>query len=107
VQMESADWDLHLRTTKYATENSDMRPPHIIPWALHHHFSRVTFRNKPEPRACTHEHIGIHDKWSNEELEKYGPKPLPEQGFYVKFRRFIKRFRISKIVDREKVETTN
>ncbi len=104
VQMEAADWDLHLRTTKYAFENSDMRPPHIIPWALHHHFSRVTFRNKPEPRACTHKHIGIQEKWNSQELEKYGPKPLLEQGIYVKFRRFIKRFRISKVVDREKVD---
>lgn len=103
-QIESADWDLHLKVTKRAVETGDIRPPHIVPWALHHHFSRVTFRSEPEKRACKHQHISIKDKWSEEELALYGPKLLEEQGFYVKLRKLIKKFQIRKTINREKVE---
>jgi len=104
-EMESADWDLLIRTSKLAATTNTIRPPHTIPWALHHHFSRVTFRNKPEPRACKHEHKGVHEKWTQEEIAKYGPKSLHEHGLYIKFRKFIKKFRIAKTVNREQVET--
>ncbi|MDQ6950442.1 MAG: glycosyltransferase [Mariprofundales bacterium] len=105
VQMEAADFDLHLRTTQRAVEVGDIRPPFIIPWALHHHFSRVTFRGTPEPRSCDHQHRSVDAKWDAESQQQYGPKNLQEQGFYVKLRRFVKRFRVSKVVNREQVPT--
>lgn len=105
VQMEAADFDLHLRTTKLAVETGDIKPPFIIPWALHHHFSRVTFRGTPEPCACDHQHRAVDAKWNMEEQRKYGPKSLQESGFYVRLRRIIKQFRFSKKVDRERVVT--
>lgn len=106
VEMEGADWDLHMRTTKRAIEHGDIRPPHMIPWALHHHFSRVTFRSKPEPRACDHAHRRIDEKWTKEEIELFGPKQLPEQESFSKWvRKTIKSLRFGKAMSREKVET--
>lgn len=106
VQMEAADWDLHMRTTQRAMEHGDIRPPHMIPWALHHHFSRVTFRATPEPRVCDHEHIGIEEKWGRENLALFGPKQLIEQeSLYKHMRRLIKSMRIGKKMSREAVET--
>ncbi|RME59602.1 glycosyltransferase, partial [Candidatus Parcubacteria bacterium] len=53
-RIEAADWDLHIRASKRAHEMGDIRPPMIVPWALHHHFSRMTFYANPEPRVCSH-----------------------------------------------------
>lgn len=104
VQMEAADFDLHLRATQRAVEVGDIRPPCIIPWALHHHFSRVTFRSTPEPRACGHQHLTVDQKWSKEQQERYGPKSLQEQGWYVQLRKQIKKLRLPSNFSREKVE---
>lgn len=104
VQMEAADWDLHMRTTKRAIEHGDIRPPHMIPWALHHHFSRVTFRSAPEPRACDHTHKRIDEKWSAEDLALFGPKQLAEpESLGRRLRRGIKALRTGKQISRENV----
>lgn len=105
VEMEAADFDLFARVTRRAVERGDIRPPFIVPWALHHHFSRVTFRADPEPRACRHRHRRVEEKWSPQEQALYGPQLLEEWGWYVEFRRFIKRFRIGRRVVREDVAT--
>ena len=105
VEMEAADFDLYARTCQRAINHGDVRPPFIIPWALHHHFSRVTFRGNPESRACTHQHRRVEDKWSLAEQHLYGPQLLNERGWYVRFRKFIKRFRLGNAVIREDVCT--
>ncbi|MBF0282148.1 MAG: glycosyltransferase [Zetaproteobacteria bacterium] len=97
VQMEGSDWDLHMRITQRAIECGDIRPPHIIPWALHHHFSRVTFRSTPEPRICDHRHMGIQEKWSEHQLAQFGPKQLQEApSIKQQLRRILKSLRITK-----------
>jgi len=62
VQMEGADWDLAIRTAKISEEQCTIKPAYIIPTALHHHFSRVTFHSTPEPRICDHSHLKLEDK---------------------------------------------
>jgi len=104
VQMEGADWDLAIRTAKYAKKGCDIKPSHIIPSALHHHFSRVTFHSVPEPRICDHSHLKIEDKWTPEEVQKYGPHLPQDTSWRSDVRRWIKKLRITRTkIDREKV----
>jgi len=106
VRMEGSDWDLHMRTTSRAIAVGDIRPPQIVPWALHHHFSRVTFRAKPEPRACDHDHMKIEQKWSREQLALFGPKQLQSPPSLLRrLRSFLKSLRPAPKKSRETVET--
>jgi len=105
VQMEGADWDLAIRTGKMSAEVGNIKPAHIIPSALHHHFSRVTFHSVPEPRICDHSHRKIEDKWTPEEIQKYGPHLPQDTSWRSDVRRWVKKLRITrKKIDREKVE---
>lgn len=76
-QIEAADWDLHIRVKQHIERHHDMHPPVIISSALHHHFAGVTFRKNPEPRNCNHTHLPLDEKWSQAEIEQFGPH-LPE-----------------------------
>jgi len=103
-RVESSDWDIHIRASKRASEVGDIKPPVIVPWALHHHFSRVTFHSKPEPCACNHPHIKLSDKWSDEEIKRYGPWLPEDLSWRATIRKFIKRFRVDlNPIDREAV----
>jgi len=105
VQMEGADWDLSIRLAKYAEQHDNIKPAHIIPSALHHHFSRVTFHSAPEPRVCDHTHLKLEDKWTQEEIKTYGPHLPQDTSWRSDVRRWIKKIRITRTkVDREKVE---
>jgi glycosyltransferase involved in cell wall biosynthesis len=104
VQVESSDWDLHITAAKRAAEVGDIQVPYIIPWALHHHFARLTFHSHPEPRACNHEHIKLQEKWTTEDIERYGPKLPIDTSWRADLRRWVKKFRIDfRRIDREKV----
>lgn len=106
VRMESSDWDLHMRVKQLSEQDADIKPPYIVPWALHHHFSRVTFHNRPEPRACTHEHLKIEQKWTDKEIALYGPHLPQDTSWRASLRKGIKKLRINvRPVDREKVDT--
>ncbi|RMH35918.1 MAG: glycosyltransferase [Nitrospirae bacterium] len=104
-RIESGDWDLHIRASKRAHEIGDIKPPMIVPWALHHHFSRMTFYSEPEPRACRHPHMRIEEKWSAEDIARYGPRLPEDNSWRARVRQRIKSLRISKGPDREHVET--
>ncbi len=106
VQMESADWNLHITVAKRAAEIGDVKPPHIVPWSLHHHFARLTFHSQPEPRACTHSHLKLDEKWTQAEIDRYGPKLPLDTSWRSDLRRWIKKLRIDfRRVDREQVDT--
>ena len=105
VQMEAADWDLCIRMAQLAEKDSHFKPAHIIPSALHHHFSRVTFHSTPEPRLCNHSHLKLEEKWSQEDIARYGPHLPQDTSWRADVRRWIKKIRITRTqVDREKVE---
>jgi len=90
-QIEAADWDLHIRVKKYIEQKGDIQPPMIIPWALHHHFAGVTFRKNPEPRQCKHTHLSLDSKWSQHDIDVYGPH-LPASNLFIdRLRAYIKR----------------
>ncbi|RME80736.1 MAG: glycosyltransferase [Zetaproteobacteria bacterium] len=103
-RIEAADWDIHIRAAKRAEEVGDIQPPMIIPWALHHHFSRMTFYAQPEPRACDHPHLRIDEKWPAEAIRKYGPRLPEDTSWRARWRRWIKSLRPTKSPSREQVQ---
>ncbi len=104
VRMEAADHDLAIRTAKLAADTAVLRPPHIIASALHHHFSRVTFHSHPEPYSCDHPHLKITEKWTDEQMARYGPSLPEDTSWRADVRRWVKKFRIVyRKVDRERI----
>lgn len=106
VAMEASDWHLMILASKRAEEIGDLNPPAIVPSSLHHHFARLTFHSNPEPRACKHTHLRLEDRWSSDEIQRYGPSLPQENSKWSSARKLIKSFRIDRRkTDREKVDT--
>lgn len=104
VQIEAADFDLMMRVSKLSQEDESIQAPVVVPWALHHHFSRVTFHSEPEPRACNHSHRNVEDKWSAEDIQRYALHLPQDTSWRAGIRRWVKKFRITRTkVDRQKV----
>ena len=74
-RIQSADFDLFMRTKKRAMDVGDIKPCQIALGAFIHHFSRMTskYAVKPKPFADQQKMIGLDQKWTVEEADALHP----------------------------------
>ena len=74
-RLQSADFDLFMRSKKRALEGGDIQPAHIALGVLIHHYIRMTskYAVKPKPFADRDKLIDLKDKWSMSELTSLHP----------------------------------
>jgi GT2 family glycosyltransferase len=74
-RMQSADFDLFMRSKKRALEHGDIKPCHIVLGVFIHHFNRMTVKYavKPKPFADRKNLISLADKWSTDDLDRLHP----------------------------------
>jgi GT2 family glycosyltransferase len=70
-RIQSADFDLYIRSKKRSLEHGDIKPCHLALGVMNHHYIRITVRSKPPVFKDRHRLIRLEDKWSRQELEKY------------------------------------
>ncbi len=73
--MQSADFDLFMRSKKRSLEHQDIKPCHIVLGAFIHHYNRMTVKYavKPKPFADKKNLIALSEKWSAKDLEIFHP----------------------------------
>jgi len=67
-RVQSADYDLYLRTKDRSIRHGDIRPVHICLDVFVHHYIRVTLRARPPQFADAYRLINLQDKWPKEYL---------------------------------------
>ena len=74
-RIQGADWDLFIRTKKRSVETGDIKPCHIALGVFIHHYIRMTakYAVKATPFADAGNIIGLEDKWTREQIEKFHP----------------------------------
>jgi len=74
-KMQSADFDLFMRSKKRSLEIADMKPCHIVLGVFIHHFNRMTVKYavKPKPFADKKNLIALEEKWSAHDLDVLHP----------------------------------
>lgn len=74
-RIQSADFDLFMRTKKRAMDIGDIKPCQIALGAFIHHFSRMTskYAVKPRPFADQHKMIALNEKWTAVEADELHP----------------------------------
>ena len=74
-RIQSADFDLFMRTKKRALDVGDIKPCQIALGVFIHHFSRMTskYAVKPKPFADQHKMIGLNEKWTAIEADELHP----------------------------------
>ena len=74
-RIQTADFDLFMRTKKRAQEVGDIKPCQIALGAFIHHYSRMTskYAVKPKPFTDAAELLDINIKWSEEERDALHP----------------------------------
>lgn len=65
-RIQSADFDLYVRSKKRSLEKGDMKPVHIAWGVFNHHFIRMTVKSKPTAFADQKKMISLEEKWGNE-----------------------------------------
>ncbi len=69
-RLQSADFDLFLRSKKRATEYKDIKPVQILKGIYLHHFIRLTVKAKYPPFADKENLISLLDKWDKKEASE-------------------------------------
>ena len=74
-RIQSADFDLFMRSKKRALTDGDIKPCQIALGAFIHHYGKMTVKYavKPKPFADQVNLIGLHDKWSRQEIDEMHP----------------------------------
>jgi GT2 family glycosyltransferase len=74
-RMQSADFDLFMRSKKRELESGDLKPCHIALGVFVHHFNRMTVKYavKAKPFADNSNLIALSDKWSAQDLDILHP----------------------------------
>lgn len=74
-RIQSADFDLFMRTKKRALTEGDIKPCQIALGAFIHHYSRMTskYAVKPKPFADQAGMIGLEQKWTAQEANEWHP----------------------------------
>ena len=74
-RIQGADWDLFIRTKKRSVETGDIKPCHIALGVFIHHYIRMTakYAVKATPFADAGNIIGLDEKWTREQIEKFHP----------------------------------
>ena len=66
-RIQSADFDLYLRSKKRAVETQDIKPIHLALGVYFHHYSRLTFKSRHYiPFADADNLISLDEKWGPE-----------------------------------------
>lgn len=75
TRMQSADFDLFMRTKQRHLETGDIKPCHIALGVYIHHFIRMTAKYAVKPVAFADKSnlIHLHDKWSQQQLNDLHP----------------------------------
>lgn len=75
TRIQSADFDLFMRSKKRHLEKGDIKPCHIALGIYIHHYIRMTakYAVKPVPFADKKNLIQLSDKWTAEELNELHP----------------------------------
>jgi len=75
TRIQSADFDLFMRSKKRHLEKGDIKPCHIALGVYIHHYIRMTakYAVKPVPFADKKNLIQLSDKWTAEELNEFHP----------------------------------
>lgn len=68
---QAADFDMYMRTCERWDSHGDIRPMSLVAGVYHHHFSRLTARQKYPPFKDSANLVGLEDKWSKEQRDKY------------------------------------
>jgi hypothetical protein len=74
-RMQTADFDLFMRSKKRTVENGDIKPCHIALGVFIHHFNRMTakYAVKPKPFADKKNLMPLEQKWSAGDLDLLHP----------------------------------
>lgn len=74
-RIQSADFDLFMRSKKRSLENGDIKPCHIALGVFIHHYNRMTVKYavKPKPFADKNNLIALEKKWTAEDLDRLHP----------------------------------
>ena len=74
-RIQAADWDMFMRTKKRSVEQKDIKPCHIALGVYIHHYIRMTakYAVKPTPFADIDRMMGLHQKWTDEEIAAFHP----------------------------------
>lgn len=74
-RIQSADFDLFMRTKKRALTEGDIKPCQIALGAFIHHYSRMTskYAVKPKPFADQAGMIGLEQKWTAQQANEWHP----------------------------------
>jgi glycosyltransferase involved in cell wall biosynthesis len=67
-RIQSADFDLYLRSKRRMIESGDMRPSHICLDVFVHHYIRLTTKAIHPPFADRDNLIALREKWSEDDL---------------------------------------
>lgn len=75
-QIQSADFDLYIRTKKRSVEVGDIKPCQVALGVYIHHYIRLTskYAIKPVPFADADNLIKLTDKWTAREIDLYSIK---------------------------------
>ena len=67
--IQSADFDLYLRSKKRHATHGDMKPMHIALDTFNHHFVRLTVKARPPRFVDADKLVELEDKWTAEEMK--------------------------------------
>ncbi len=69
-RIQSADFDLYVRSKKRSLEKGDMKPVHIAWGVFNHHFIRMTVKSKPAEFSDKTKMVSLKEKWGDK-LDAY------------------------------------
>ncbi|MCC6251401.1 MAG: glycosyltransferase family 2 protein [Bacteroidia bacterium] len=69
-RIQSADFDIYMRSKKRSLEYGDIKPCHIALNIYHHHYIRLTTKKNPQPFADAGNLIKFDAKWSEAERKQ-------------------------------------
>lgn len=70
-KIQTADFDLFMRTKKRSLDVGDIRPMHISLGVFQHHYIRLTLKSGHAPFQDQARLISLEDKWGRENILKY------------------------------------
>lgn len=70
-RVQSAGWDLCIRSKKRSLDVGDIKPVHIALGVFTHHFIRLTLKSSPPPFKDGGRLMALDEKWDSESIAKY------------------------------------
>lgn len=73
-EIPASDWDIFVKFSKANAEGKNFITPQLVYNVYVHHFIRLT-QKLPHKFDCTHSFKPLEEKWTAEEIQKYGYEP--------------------------------